>query len=56
MNKDPNDVALSDEDMDEILRLLFQMDEKEQCTDDIRERLWNKVQQYMDSSPVHKPE
>lgn len=54
MNNHPEGIVLSDEDMDALLKLLFRLDEKEQCTEEVRERLWKKVKESMEFPPMQK--
>lgn len=44
MNEKPEKKDLTDKDMDELLRRLFKLDKNEQCTDEVKDRLWKKVQ------------
>ena len=50
MENNPKHTALSEKDIDELLRKLFLIDEKEECMDDIKERLWGKVEQRIEAS------
>lgn len=54
MNNSHDYTNFSDNDIDEILKNLFQIDERNECTEEVRERLWNKVKESMEFPTTQK--